>query len=87
MDSLKCENCGSSDFTIKIGLRICNHCGSKYIQSVGDNLSKGQNKGIVLNKDIQMLLYKCQVDPQNARRYANLILDIDPTNQEAKKYL
>ena len=87
MQGLKCKNCGSSDFKISIGLRVCNHCGTKYIQSLGDNLSKENGAGISLSNDIQQLLYKCQIDPKNARKYANLILDIDPTNQEAKKYL
>ena len=87
MNGLKCKNCGSSDFTIRVGLRICNHCGTKYVQSVGDNLSKGNGAGISLSNDIQQLLYKCKIDPANARKYANLILDIDPTNKEALTYL
>ena len=37
--------------------------------------------------DIQALLEKCKSDPNNRRRYASLILDIDPTNQQANQYL
>ena len=40
-----------------------------------------------VDSDIQMLLEKCKQDPANRRRYANLILDIDPTNREAAAYL
>jgi len=40
-----------------------------------------------LLSDIQMLLQKCESDPANRYRYANLILDMDPTNQTAMKYL
>ena len=42
---------------------------------------------IGVDSDIQMLLEKCKQDPANRRRYANLILDIDPTNREAAAYL
>jgi hypothetical protein len=42
---------------------------------------------IEIDSDIQMLLMKCREDPVNARKYANLILDIDPGNLEAKRFL
>jgi len=42
---------------------------------------------IAINDDISMLLSKCRDDPDNARRYASLILDIDPGNSEALRYL
>jgi hypothetical protein len=42
---------------------------------------------IEINADIQALLEKCKSDPNNRRRYASLILDIDPTNQQANQYL
>ena len=37
--------------------------------------------------DVQRLLQKCEDDPSNRRRYASLILDIDPTNPKAQGYL
>jgi hypothetical protein len=40
-----------------------------------------------LTDDIKMLLQKCRDDPANARRYASLVLDIDPSNEEALHYL
>ena len=45
------------------------------------------NSSIALEEDIAVLLKKCREDPKNARKYANLVLDIDPGNAEAKKYL
>jgi len=30
---------------------------------------------------------KCRTDPANARRYAKLVLDLDPTNAQARAYL
>jgi len=43
--------------------------------------------GVSLDSDVERLLLKCHEDPRRAARYANLILDIDPTNEEALKYL
>jgi hypothetical protein len=34
-----------------------------------------------------MLLRKCQDDPLQAKRYASLVLDIDPSNKEAARYI
>ena len=42
---------------------------------------------IDVESDIQALLQKCRDDPLNRTRYASLILDIDPTNREARSYL
>jgi hypothetical protein len=36
--------------------------------------------------DLDLLLKKCELDPANRSRYINLILDIDPLNQEVNKY-
>lgn len=47
----------------------------------------GKATTIGLASDIDTLLKKCQEDQVNRRRYANLVLDIDPTNQQAKNYL
>ena len=84
MKLLSCEKCGGSDFFELNGYRICRYCRSKYSLHAEDFLTQGSN--IALNDDIRMLLKKCRDDPANARRYANLILDIDPSNAEAKKY-
>ena len=47
----------------------------------------GTASGIALDDDLVRLLAKCKADPKNARKYANLILDIDPDNEEALNYL
>ena len=47
----------------------------------------GVSSPIALDDDIARLLKKCQTDPSNAQKYANLVLDIDPDNEEALKYL
>lgn len=80
-----CERCGGGEFFYQDGYRICQYCKSKYFISHNDAKQKGST--ISLDKDIKMLLQKCRDDPANAQRYASLILDMDPGNAEAKKYL
>ena len=46
-----------------------------------------KDSNIDLNSDVERLLDKCRTDPGNRRRYASLILDIDPTNAEAIQFL
>ena len=82
--SLVCERCGGNLFVEKDGYRICRYCKSKFALPA-QNTAKGSN--ISVRSDVQALLQKCRTDRKNARRYANLILDIDPGNEEAKKYL
>ena len=48
---------------------------------------KAKNSSITLDNDVERLLKKCRSEPQNAKKYANLVLDIDPTNREALNYL
>lgn len=73
-----CVNCGANEMIEKGRYMVCAYCGSKFPQ---------KEKGISINSDIDILLEKCQKEPYNARKYANLILDIDPTNREALKYI
>ena len=80
-----CENCGAHEFFEKDGYRICQYCNSKFLLSSVDVSLKGSI--ITLNDDVEMLLKKCRDNPQQAHRFANLILDIDPSNTEALKYL
>lgn len=84
MDLLICNKCGSSSFIEKDSERVCMYCRTKY------QLPKTQINAqsvIDINNDVQNLLLKCETDPCNAKRYANLILDIDPSNSEARKIL
>lgn len=80
-DLLRCKNCGSNKLHEENNFNVCDYCGSKYpVVRVIDSV-------IELQDDIQMLLDKCKKDPRNARKYANLILDIDPQNVMAMQYL
>lgn len=85
MKQIVCPNCGANDFVIKDGYKICRYCDTKFISESAEKPKK--RTSINLEDDIQELLDKCKREPFRAKRYANLILDIDPTNKEAKKYL
>lgn len=101
MKLIVCERCGANDLQEKNGVIICSYCGSKFSgnnedSSILDSLknfnrisssNKENNSCISIDDDVQRLLEKCRREPRNARRYANLVLDIDPDNQEALKYL
>ena len=50
-------------------------------------LKSNSQSTISLGDDVKRVLEKCKSDPRRAKKYANLVLDIDPTNQEALKYL
>lgn len=78
MKQNQCPNCGSTDFINRDGYKICQYCQSKF---------KINNSVIALQEDIDNLLEKCEREPWNAKKYANLILDIDPKNSKAVKYL
>ena len=85
MQNYKCSNCGASDFSKVDGHLICNYCDSIFIPETRDK--NGKQTIISLGSDVDNLLYKMKNDPSNAQKYANLILDIDPMNQEIRKYL
>lgn len=84
MKQLVCERCGGNDFVEQDGYRICKYCSTRFVLQADDNPQKSSS--IALDEDIQTLLQKCRDDPANSRRYASLILDIDPNNSEAMKY-
>lgn len=85
MKLIQCNRCGSSEFIETNGYRICRYCDAKYRLFAEDVTAKGSS--IELNDDISRLLEKCKKEPWNAKKYANLILDIDASNVEARKYL
>lgn len=85
MKQLVCERCGGNDFVEQNGFRTCKYCKTKFVIQPEDTPQKGSK--IALNDDIKALLKKCIDDPANAYRYASLVLDMDPSNTEAKKYL
>lgn len=80
-----CDRCGGAEFVDRAGYRICQYCNTKYLITLEDVTQK--ESSIALDDDIKTLLQKCRDDPANAPRYANLILDMDPGNIEAAKYL
>ena len=84
MKEISCKNCGGDQFKIKKIYRICQYCGSKYLLTAEE---RAMTSKIELGNDVKRLLAKCKSDPKHARRYANLVLDIDPTNLEARRYL
>ena len=73
-----CPCCGANEFKEKNGRIFCAFCDTEMSSSTSE---------IALDEDVLRLLRKCEENPRNARRYANLILDIDPTNEDALKYL
>lgn len=85
MKSVECTRCGSKELFEDEGYVVCAYCQSRFMPEVDNNPRKGTV--IDVQSDIQALLKKCIEDPANRRRYANLILDIDPSNWEATKYL
>ena len=85
MEKIICQSCGASSFTERGPYRICQYCGTKH--STLPSPSAPPANGVALDDDVQRLLSKCYADPKRAARYASLILDIDPTNEEALKFL
>lgn len=85
MKLVECPSCGSKELSEENGNIVCVYCRSKYSPQA-ESFSPTATV-IEIATDIQSLLQKCREDPMNRRRFANLVLDIDPSNQEAKQYL
>ncbi len=85
MKAIICEHCGGDEFIEKDGYRICRYCKSRFIPETDEKPVK--ETIIALNSDVERLLKKCKTDPARAKKYATLILEIDPTNKEAKAIL
>jgi DNA-directed RNA polymerase subunit RPC12/RpoP len=85
MRPISCTRCGSSELTERDGYATCDYCQSKYALDTADALARCTTIGVM--SDVEALLQKCIDDPHNRRLYANLVLDIDPTNLDALKYL
>lgn len=82
-----CDRCGSSEFSWNGAVRICAYCRTPYTSRKAANGTGAIDSEIGIVDDIGRLLAKCRADPCNAKRYANLILDLDPSNIEALAYL
>lgn len=85
MREVMCPRCGANEWKKENGYRVCAYCGTVFQLTNSDIPLK--ESSIELNSDVERLLQKCKAEPKNASRYANLILDIDPDNAEALKYL
>jgi hypothetical protein len=85
MKLVQCTRCGSKELFTEGGYVVCAYCQSRFSAQSGDLPPRETIIG--LHSDIEALLQKCRDNPANRRRYASLILDMDPTNQEARKYL
>ena len=92
MEAIVCKACGAGGLQIRNGRGVCEYCGTVFIledqekQALRKTAAPAGN-GIALESDIDRLLRKCAEEPRNAARYASLILDMDPDNEEALKYL
>ncbi|TYL50034.1 hypothetical protein FXB39_10205 [Nocardioides sp. BGMRC 2183] len=85
MKLVRCTRCGSNDLFEQNGVAVCSYCRSRFIPQADDHAPPASV--ISVATDIDELLQRCVADPANRRRYANLILDLDPTNQSALQYL
>lgn len=85
MEKVRCSGCGSSDFHHELATSTCVYCKTVF-KPVGSRPAPSQTD-ISIRSDVERLLDKCAAEPTNAQRYANLILDIDPTNETALDYL
>ena len=80
-----CPNCGANAFVYKNGAKYCEFCNTRFELEESEKPKKKSE--ISLESDVERLLRKCEEEPFKAKKYAGLILDIDPTNKEALKYL
>jgi len=88
---IECISCKSVDFVKSNGAIRCIYCRSKYVgetNSVNTLFNNPPlNSVFEIDVDIIHLLEKIKEEPWNKKRYANLILDIDSTNEEALNIL
>lgn len=90
MKALICSNCGSTKLSEDGKFWVCSYCGTTLLKDADEIAATQINSTrseVSLDNDVSILLEKCRKDKKNAKKYANLILDIDPHNQEALKYL
>ena len=85
MKLVECERCGSKELIEANKVVTCAYCQSRFVTQVDDLPLASTVIGV--DADVQELLRKCREDPLHRRQFANLVLDIDPTNREAMAYL
>lgn len=89
MNLVVCKCCGAKELQRNNGFIVCEYCGARFTIDAEKDTGFVARKDsmIALTDDVQRLLDKIKREPRNARKYANLILDIDPDNEAALKYL
>lgn len=88
MQALVCDKCGSTKLRVENGYMVCEYCETKFVVGNGGNIVKNAKESYIgISDDISRLIKKCEMEPMNAKRYANRVLDIDPGNREVLKYL
>jgi len=91
LKNIECSKCKSVDFEKVNGTMKCVYCRTTYVANA--NAAKNlfnthvASSVIEIDEDILLLLNKIKAEPWNKTRYANMILDIDSTNEEALKIL
>ena len=85
MKLVECTRCSSKELIRDAGYVVCAYCQTRFAMETEDYPEKDSIVGV--HSDIQALLQKCRDDPTNRYQYASLILDLDPTNFEARKFL
>lgn len=85
MREVVCAGCGSKELVEDAGYAVCVYCRTRHVPEPKD--APQTTTVIALANDVAALLQRCRDDPANRRRYANLVLDLDPTNREAQRYL
>ena len=85
MKEMVCKNCGSTKFHKEDGVLICDFCETRYYLSSDDKYVI--DSSISLNEDVSNILKKWEKDPDNGKKYAQLILQIDSSNRKAREEL
>ena len=85
MKQIKCTVCGANELQKIDGFYVCSFCGTKHVLTEEEYLKADST--INLNEDVVRVLHRWKDDPANGKKYAQLILQIDPSNEKAKKEL
>lgn len=79
------------DFEKINGTLKCVYCRTTYVADASTTTKIINNRAtssvVEIDEDILLLLDKINTEPWNKTRYANMILDIDSTNEAALKIL
>ena len=85
MKRFECSACGATDLYEEDDYVICRYCGSKFKKSIENGF--GMESSIELDSDVKRLIEKIEKEPQSTKKYAQLILTIDPHNEYAARVL